>query len=219
MKYLLLLLFGSLATAVSAQDSCDTLNFYKRDKIRLREIQCDGSLWTTVEEFNKHGQLTSRYFQLEKIKKSNSHTTVWHKTIDSIYTDYDQNYPTVQIDMQNGHFHGRYIYFYPLSRDTHLIYRYENDKLIGLEKEFFKNKQVKQEYSYRNDSIISAKTYDTSGNLLGGTMLEKGNGYVTFCNDNGTLCCRCDIANNKVKNCSPIDIWEKKQSRKKNKKH
>lgn len=218
MRLLLLILFTLLATSAAAQDSCDTLNYYKRDLIQFREIQCDGSPWTTFEEFNKKGQLICRYFELEKIKRSTSKKIVWHSTIDSVYTEYNQNHPTLQIEMKNGNFHGRYIHFHPMSNDTHLIYLYENDKFIGLEKEFFKNKRVKQEYTYRNDSIVSVKTYDTSGNLLGGTVLENGNGYVTFCNDNGTLCCRCDIVNNKVKNCSPIATWEKKQKKKKSKK-
>ena len=216
-RYILVFFLTIFTQIIFAQDSCDTTCWNGRNGQKNRKIQCDGSPWATVESFDKMGQLTTRYFTQAKIKRQNRRTTVWHSTIDSVYSEYDQGYIHKIFEYVNGNFDGIYCEFFPISNDTHFIFLFKNNRLIGLEKEFYKNGKIKQEYSYRNDSIVFARTYDTSGNVLPGTVLEKGNGYVTFCSEDGTLCCRCQIIDNKIKNCGPLDSWKMKKPKRRRK--
>lgn len=162
-------------------------------------------------EFWENGNIKEvYYYRVVRVKSRAARTTI-KTALDSVYTAYSSSGKILHsIEFTNNKFDGRYTYFND-SGKPESVFIYRNNKYIGLEKKYYSNGELSQLLTWRKDTLIEAETWDKNGIHVPGTHIENGEGQIVFCNEQGTLCCKCEVHKSKIKHCGPVDSRGKKK--------
>lgn len=208
---LLILCLSTVVTCMSVSGQWDTFRVDDRHgRLMYMEVREDGSDITEVVEFSRTGQLKTRYFRKNILKKQRRNTTVYRSILDSTYTSYSGGLPRIVVQMKNNKSHGEMVIFRYGTRDTEQVFLYQRGKEVGMLRNYYNSGKPRMVFQYSHDSLVNAISYDTAGRVICANTIQQGNGYFTFCSEDGTLCCRCEVIAGKRRKCGPLDARKRK---------